>query len=110
MDQQLTQKLIDMFDKLQLTQDERDMIVLTIGEQVAKNMDNLVTKIMVEEDYIALEKMDDEDEANEYIRKRFVEETGEDPQKVSDDLTREIVEQLQLAGIQELLNRETPEQ
>lgn len=99
-----------MFDKLQLTQEERSFVLLTIGEQVAKNMDNLVTKIMVEEDYIALEKMDDEEEANTYIRKRFVEETGEDPQKVSDDLTREIVEQLQLAGIQELLKRETSEE
>ncbi len=107
MDTQIAQKLEELFNKMQLSQAERALVVESIGIEVARNMDRMLTKIMVEEDYQKLEQIEDEEEANAYIRQRFIEETGEEPQKVSDELTREYVEQLQVGGMKELLQQQS---
>lgn len=99
----LITKLEELFNKLDMSQNERDTFYIAVMEYVGKQISEMADDILSDDDYEKIDQMEDEEEAHAYIAQRFTQEIGKTPDEMSEELTRNLLERAQIEGIKELL-------
>lgn len=95
--------LEQVLGQMNLSDEEKTYVYMTIIEAVAKRMDNMLAKILSEENMQHIEACKSEEEANTYIAGIFEEKTGRRAQEVSDELMRVMINAIKKEGISALL-------
>lgn len=97
--------LEQILQNMDLSEDEKAYVYMTILEAVAKRMDHIVAKALSVEDMEHVESLSSEEEAHEYMAKRFEEVTGRTAQDVSDELMRLLIEKMKEEGVKAVINK-----
>jgi len=89
---------------MNLSEDEKAYVYMTILEAVAKRMDHIVAKTLSVEDMEKVEGMTSEEEAHTYMAKVFEEKTGRTAQEVSDELMRLLIDKVREEGVKSVIS------
>lgn len=99
-----TQSIEQVLQTMDLTEDQKAYVYMTILEGVAKKMDNLVAKVLSVEDMGKIEKFTTQEEADAYIAQVFEEKTGRSAQEVSDALMQVMIDSVKKELLKTRLN------
>jgi hypothetical protein len=103
MNTELGKKVEELLNRLNMTDDEKAYFYMSIMQYVSQELEKMVDEVLTEEDLEKLEDFVSEQEAEEYINSRMMEEMDKSVQELSDEILREVLERAQIEGIKELL-------